>query len=45
VHAASTASVRLVFDLLFLDNVDNLVGNPEVFDLQRVSAWRRHMKA
>jgi hypothetical protein len=39
-HAATTASIRLVLDLLFLDNVDNLVGHSEVLDLQHVRVWR-----
>lgn len=36
VHAASSASVRLVLDLLLFHNLDNLVRHSQVLDLPRI---------
>jgi hypothetical protein len=38
VHSASSASVRLVLDLLFLDYVHDLVWDSKVLDLQQFSS-------
>ena len=36
-HAATSASLRLVLDLLLLHNLDDLVRHPQILDLRIVS--------